>query len=256
MEDIKRLLVIFRDELDTASQAFYAWKAINNLASSNKDIYYLLDKNALSWNIITYSLQSTFFITLGRLFDLDGKAFSIHALLRACIDNIDQFSKEAIRNRKLKYFDGNEPFWLNKYMEDSYVPVLKDFQILRGETSKKQKEYEDVYRPIRHQVIAHTDKQTIENVDELFGKTDVGQIEGILHFLYEIEMIVYQLLEDGQLYKIGDFSSDEGHYVKKDIEDLIKKLRNEKIPPDEEMYVQEGIEDLLKKLQTKKMSPL
>jgi hypothetical protein len=224
MEDLERLLKIFRNEVTTASQAFYAWKAINNIASSNIEIHHALNKNALSWNIIAHSLQSTFFITLGRLFDIDGEAFSIHALLRACIGNIDQFSKEALRKRKIKDQKGQAPSWLNEFIEAAYVPVKKDFQMLRGEISKKQKEYEDVYRPIRNQIIAHKDKQTIDNVDELFGKTKAEQIDEILQFLYQIEMIIFNLLANGNMSKIGDFTSDEEAFVQKDIGGLLNKL--------------------------------
>ena len=105
----------------------------------------------------------------------------------------------------------------------------KDFQILRGETSKKQKEYEDVYKPIRNQIIAHKDKQIIESVDELFGKTSVGQVEGILQFLYQIEMIVFELLANGHLSRIGDFTSNKEAYVKKDIACLLKSLQAQQI---------------------------
>ena len=199
------------------------------MAASNKEIYNAINKNALSWNIIAHSLQCTFFITLGRLFDLDGEAFSIHAFLRACIDNIDQFSKEALRIRKIKDLNGKEPYWLNKYIEDAYAPAEKDLQILRGETSKKQKEYEDVYKPIRNQIIAHKDKQAIESVDELFGKTRIGQVEEILQFLHQIEMIVFELLANGHLSRIGDFSSNEEAYVQKDVASLLKSLQAQQI---------------------------
>lgn len=226
MEDIRRLLTIFRNELNTAGQAFYAWKAINNLASSNEKFYSALNKNALLWNIIVNSLHNTFFITLGRIFDSDNNSFSVYTFLRACIDNIDQFSKESLRNRRIKDLKGDKPSCLNKFIEESYAPVEKDFQMLRGETSKKQKEYEDIYRPIRHKIIAHTDKKTIDNAQDLFKKTNVEQIEGILQFLYQIEMIVYCLFENGELSKIGDFFYKEKDYVQKDIESLLNMLQN------------------------------
>jgi hypothetical protein len=228
MEDIEQLLKTFRIEVATASQAFYAWKSINNIAFSSTKIHDALNKNALSWNIITHSLQSTFFITLGRLFDTDGDSFSVHAFLRACIDNIDQFSKDALRTRKMKDQNGHEPPWLNQYIKDAYVPLKKDFLILRGETSKKQKLYEDIYRPIRNQIIAHKDKLTIDNIDELFSKTKTEQIEDILQFLYQIEMVVFNLLANGKITQLGNSTSDEETYVHKDIKDLLIKFASDK----------------------------
>ena len=224
MEGIAKLLNLFRIEVITASQAFYTWKAINNIASSSREVHDALNKNALSWNIIAHSLQSTFFITLGRLFDIHGKSFSIHAFLRACIDNIDQFSKDYLRNRKMEDQKGNEPTWLKQYIEDAYVPVKRDFELLIVETSKQQKTYEKVYRPIRNQIIAHKDKETIDNVDKLFVETKIEQIEDILNFLYQIEMVIFDLLMNGHLSKIGDYASNEETYVQKDIQDLLNKI--------------------------------
>ena len=67
---MEELLELFRDEADTASLSFHAWKAFNNVASSDEDVYRAINETALTWNTITHSLQSTLFITLGRLFNL------------------------------------------------------------------------------------------------------------------------------------------------------------------------------------------
>jgi len=227
MKDMESILNIFRTEVTTASQAFFAWKTIHNMAASDKEMYKSINDNALSWKIITHSLQTTYFITLGRIFDVEGKAFSIHAFLRACIDNIDQFGKKALRHRKIKSLSGEEPTWLNEYIENAYVPVNGDFLMLKGETSKRQKEYEAIYRPIRNEIIAHKDKQRIDTVDELFGQTNIGQIEELLQFLYQVEQIVCNLLFDGRLHKIGDLSFNKEDYVRRDIESMLQKLKTQ-----------------------------
>jgi len=224
MEDLKRLHKLFRNEVTTACWSFFVWKSINNIASGNKEIYNALNENALSWSIITHSLQNNFFVTIGRLFDTSGDAFSIHAFLRACIDNIDQFGIDALRKRKLLGISGEEPDWLDGYLEEAYVPSVEDFQRLRGEISKHQKDYEAIYRPIRNKVIAHKDRQTMENVNKLFGKTDIGQIEGFLWFLYQIENIVSDLLFNGRLAGIGHYTFAEDDFVAKDVSGLLARL--------------------------------
>jgi len=134
MNNIERLLKLFRDEVTTACWAFFVWKTINNTASGDAKVHKALNENAVSWNIITHSLQNTFFVTLGRIFDVDGNAFSIHSFLRACIEHIDQFSIVALRERKLRDAKGKIPEWLEDYLSDAYVPREIDFQRLRGET--------------------------------------------------------------------------------------------------------------------------
>ena len=225
MDNIERLLKLFRDEITTACWAFFVWKTINNTAFGDDRVHKALNENALSWNIITHSLQNTFFVTLGRIFDVDGNAFSIHAFLRACIENIDQFSVEALRERKIREANGKTTGWLEDYLSDAYVPCESDFQRLRGETSKRHKQYEEIYRPIRNKVIAHKEQQTIENVDELFGKTSIDQIEEILNFLFQVQSIVFELLFNGRLCAIGEFTFDEDKYVQNDVKDMLRKLK-------------------------------
>lgn len=226
MGKLEKLHSTFRNEITTACQAFYAWKDIHNIASKDKNIHRGLNENALTWNLITHSLQNTFFITLGRIFDIDGEAFSIHILLRSCMENLDQFSKDALRERKTRDSKTGEQPWLNEYIESSYQPYKKDFQKLRGEISKKQRQYEAIYRPIRNKVIAHKEFESMECVDKLFGKTNIGDIQELLKFLHQIECIIFDLLYNGKLSKIGDHKFNEVEIlVEDDISKLLSKLK-------------------------------
>ncbi|MCK5345666.1 MAG: hypothetical protein KAR20_19785, partial [Candidatus Heimdallarchaeota archaeon] len=89
---------------------------------------------------------------------------------------------------------------------------------------KHQKDYEATYRPIRNKVIAHKEKQTMANVNELFGKTNIGQIEVFLWFLYQVENIVSDLLFNGRLADIGHYTFKEENFATKDISSLLEKL--------------------------------
>lgn len=225
-ESIEQLHQYFRAEVDTTAQAFFMWKTINNRASADFEIHRALNEQALSWNILTHSLQTTFFIALGRLFDTDYAAFSAHSFLRKCIEHIGQFSKEAQRQRRLTNSNRMTPEEVDKYLADAYVPVEKDFLIMRGELSKRQKQYEAVYRPIRNMVVAHKDSATMENVNALFGKTNVTQVEEFLRFLHQIQAIVFQLLHNGRLTNIGDHPFDEEGYVSRDVNSLLERLKD------------------------------
>jgi len=155
MGDIEELYKEFQSELNVACLFFYTCKNIKNIAVGDKKVYHALNRNKLSWNIILSPLQSTFFIVLGRLFDIDGKTFSVHTFLRACIENIEQFSKDALRERKIKGSEADKLSWLDEYIEKSYQPNKEDFLKLKGEVSKRQKRYESIYKPIRHKIFAH-----------------------------------------------------------------------------------------------------
>lgn len=224
--DIEELYKEFQRELNVACSSFYAWKNIHNIAAKDDKIYHALNKNSLSWNIILHSLQSTFFIAIGRLFDLNRKAFSVHSFLRAYIENIGQFSKNALRERKTKGSEADKLPWLDEYIEKSYQPNKEDFLKLKGEVSKRQKRYELIYKPIRDKVFAHKEFKEIKCIDELFKKAKIGEMQDLLCFLYQIERIIFQLLYNGKLMNIGDFTFNEEELVMKDIAGLLDKIKS------------------------------
>ena len=129
----------FRKDINTACRSFYILKNIHNIVAKDKKVYQALSGNALSYNIILHSLQNTFFITIGRLFDTDKKSLSVHTFLRKCSENVDQFSKDALRKRRMKGHEADKPSWLDEYIEKSYQPNKEDFLRLKGEVSKKTK---------------------------------------------------------------------------------------------------------------------
>jgi len=226
MGDIEKLYKEFQSEINIACWSFYTWKNIHNIAAEDKKVHQALNGNALSWNIILYSLQSTFFITIGRLFDTDGRSFSVHTFLRKCIENVDQFSKDALRKRRIKGSEANKPSWLDEFIEKSYQPNKEDFLKLKDEVSKRQKQYESIYKPIRHKIFAHKDLKNIKCVDILFRKAKIGEIQDILYFLYQIKMIIRELLENGIWKKIGYYSFNEEEFVIKDIAGLLDKIKS------------------------------
>jgi hypothetical protein len=217
----------YRSEVAAASHAFYLWKGINNIAAADRGTFRGINEQALTWNTITHSLQTTFFIALGRLFDTDGDAFSIHAFLKGCIENIAEFDRPALHARKLALSNGVEPDWLARYVANAYVPTVGDFQRLRGEASKHQAHYEAIYRPIRNQVFAHKDAGSMDSLQGLFGKTKISDIEQLLDFLYQVQEVVFQLFQNGELRKVGEFQNSEETLVVEDVSDLLKRIRME-----------------------------
>jgi hypothetical protein len=65
----------------------------------------------------------------------------------------------------------------------------------------------------------------MEDVQVLFGKTRIDQIEELLGFLFQIQEIVELLLLNGQNSKIGDFHFSEEEYVVEDARELLARLR-------------------------------
>jgi len=226
MGNIEELYEEFQSEVNAACWSFYTWKNIKDITAGDKEVRRALNRNPLSWTIILYSLQSTFFITIARLFDIDKKSFSTRTFLKECSESINQFSKDALRERKIKGSDAAEPPWLDEFIEKSYQPNKKDFLKLKGEVSKKQKRYNSIYRPIRNQIFAHKDIKRIKCVDELFREVKIDEIQDLLYFLYQIKMIIRELLENGIWEKIGYYPFNEEEFIMKDIAGLLDKIKS------------------------------
>ena len=224
MDKIEQIHKEFGVDVNIAITAFYTWRSINILAGENKDILKGLNKNALSWNIITHSLQNTFFIAMGRIFDTDHEAFSVHRVIRMFINKHEQFNKDHLRERKLTHVSESNPVWLENYIDDAFVPSEIDLTKFRGEIAKRQRIYEDVYRPIRNNIIAHKDASFVGKSEELFNKTNIGEIEGMLKFLYQFDQVFFQLIHNGRIQRLEDVIFDEEEYVKRDVHDMLLKL--------------------------------
>lgn len=188
----------FCNELHKILSSYLFWRMLNNKISEDKELLFALNRTPLSWTVIRHSLNVTLFITLGRVFDVDHEAFSVDDLLKCCIDEVDIFTKEALRNRKMDGGNGIEPEWLEDYIEKAYEPSKSDFQRLRGEIAKRRRIFESVYRPIRHKLIAHNDKEYIDKADKLWVETNIDELEGIIWFLYDLKETLFDTYQNGR----------------------------------------------------------
>jgi len=224
-DDIQLLLSKFRSEVMTAAWSFYSWKSINNVAFCDSAVYAALNRNAPTWNIITHSLQTTFFIVLGRIFDVDAGALSVHTFLRKCQDNISQFSLVALRQRKFQGVSGTEPSWLSDYIANAYEPRVADFRKLKKLVGPYQTRYENIYRPVRNQVMAHAQMDSQFAGADKFTNVTIADIQETLSFLYRLACVVEQYFFNGRNTELSDYSLHEEEVVSKDVSRLLGQLR-------------------------------
>lgn len=183
-------------ELHVAGSAYFAWKDINNRAAANARVFRALNEHAGFWNIALHSLQSTFFLGVGRLFDSDKSAFSVDWLLKLCADNISEFSKTALTRRR--WSSGPKPDWLDDCIANAYEPVPADFQRLRGKLKDARKKYESGAKEIRNKVFAHSEHMSNVARKALFSQTTIGKLESILDDVYGVEQAIQSALFNGQ----------------------------------------------------------
>jgi hypothetical protein len=221
--EIEINLRYYSEDVDLASFTFYSWKAMKNSIASDREVLMAIDSNSLAWGIILYSLECGFFVSLGRVFDTDPGAFSVFKLLQSCQTHVADFSKDQLRLRKLA--SGLDPDSLDKYISSAYEATVEDFRKIRKEVSKWANLFQKTYQPIRHKIYAHKEIEIIESHQQLFDKTQIGQVQEMLSFLYGVEQFVFELYHNGRKTDYSKFKCDDEDRTIKDITPLMDKIK-------------------------------
>lgn len=194
--EFKRELEIFRTESDAAVQFFYAWQTVHAVASSERSVKRALNRTALFWNTSLGALQTATLVTMGRLFDPKPENHSVTRLLTIAHGNLDIFSKDALAVRK-RELSANADEWLPEYLSGVYVPTGEDFRRLKRYVAIRRRTYEANYGPLRHQLFAHRSASAQTNVDALFAKTNIRELQQLLTFLRRLHEALWQLFFNG-----------------------------------------------------------
>lgn len=197
---------LIRGEVDRSIETFYTYLSIHKVANDNREIYLTMNRNPSFWNINLYALQTTFFITMGRIFD-DGKdAHSVHKLVSSALAHPEFFSKEALAKRKTR--GQGKPTWLEEYLENVFEPGIADLRSIKSQLKPFRKMFDEAYRDIRNSVFAHTLIKESESVSKLFGKTKISAIGEILYVLKDMLEAMWQLYNNGRRLEFGNTSKD------------------------------------------------
>jgi hypothetical protein len=91
---------IIRSEIGIATRSFYTYTEINRLCRDDKIIEKRLNDAAYFWNFQMYALQSTFFISLSRIFDDSSEAHTIDKFLKLTTTHPEFFSERRTSSKK------------------------------------------------------------------------------------------------------------------------------------------------------------
>lgn len=215
---------LIKGDVDKAIETFYTYLSINKIAYDNKEIYRAMNNNPTFWTINLYSLQTTFFITMGRIFD-DGKdTFSIHKFIQSTLAHPEFFSKESLAKRKSN--GKSEPDWLADYLKDAFEPGVSDLRIIKRRLTPFRKIFDDAYRNIRRSVFAHTLVKDSDSVSELFGRTNISEIKQILYILKDMLEALWQLYHNGRKLEFGATPKAYEERIEKTTQRVLVKMLN------------------------------
>jgi AbiU2 len=220
---------ILLNEVEAVVQAFHAYITVNNLAREDRGVYEKLNKAASFWNLCIFSLQTTFFIVLSRIFDTARDAHSVHKLLRDAIEHPEFFSKAALcaRKRFESRITGPNPPWLDECLGSLVREVSKDdLKLLRKELAPHFNKFKAVYHPIRTKIFAHTLLTDERLVSSLFSKTQIRDVDEILHSLYKLIDGLWEIWHNG---RNPTWNSENDRYRRRidEIKESTQKLMNQ-----------------------------
>jgi hypothetical protein len=191
----ERELEVFRKDCESAAQFFYGHMAINEVARRRPAVFAFLDRNAMFWNTASGAMQVAAVMAMGRSFD-QGSPHNIDRLLRLAQADPAMFSEASLRRRK----QGTEPAppaWLDDFMLHVHIASPVDFRRLRAHVRKHRRLYESNYRDLRHKIYAHTVTTDDTEIQQLFARTNVGEIERLVLFLMRTYESLWHLFMNG-----------------------------------------------------------
>lgn len=222
-------LEVFRTEVESAIQFFYAYLTINAALEDNKKALDLVNKTPLFWRTNIGALQTAFFITLGRIFDQKSQ-HNVDKLLGIAQKQSVIFSAKALEARK-RDGSANAEQWIYGYMKDVYLPTAHDFRRLRGYVKKYRRIYENGYRDIRKKIYAHKELSKLEDVQRLYAKTNIREMQKLFIFLNRLCQALWQLFNNGRKPTL------------KPMKYSVASMRKAEIPKWQSRHVQQEIVD-------------
>lgn len=217
----QQLNAMLRD-IAGATNAFYAYLEIYRF-NKNIENKQRLDQNGEFWDIVRYSMQTTFIINLGRIFDRRRDAHSLLKFLDVTKEHLGFFSRSALANRKQRLIRETTPSHiLQEYLRTTWQPTRGEIGKIQNICKKLAKEYETV-EDIRDEIFAHRGRHAQPNL--LLTKNDVAsKIEELLYGLNEIINAIFKLFHDGHRYDIGKGSRTYIDEIVRDTRAVLHRL--------------------------------
>src|SRR4051812_21315181 len=112
-EEYWRMFHLVRGDVEGAIASHTAYFKMRSLAATDNKVLQKYNRTPDLWRLNAHAYQTTFFISLGRVFDKRNDAWSIYDLTENTAEYVGWFSKAALRERKRAESskNGEDPEW-------------------------------------------------------------------------------------------------------------------------------------------------
>lgn len=194
-EQFEQHLTALRNDGLAASIFVYTEITLHHFFGGDPDLFDRVNEHAGFWNGVLASLQTAGLIALGRMYDEDGSAHTMHALLRFIEDYVGLFRPAALEGRRRTA--GMTPKAARTFAEGTWTLKASDLQPIRAEYEHFRRLYKANIEPIRHKVFAHAGKITRQELNELFTKVFLRDLERMVVFPLRLERALSGLYVNG-----------------------------------------------------------
>jgi len=183
-----------RQEVEGALRVFYSLKKYM-LMRSDPNTVSKLNRNPDFWLLYQYSLTMNLFIYLRRLYEGGSGTFNFQKFIENCKENIDEFSVESLRERKIS--EGMSASDVDKYIENSYQPTEDDFkEFSKRVRAAKMKEMKTIATRVASKAFTHAIYGEKETAD-LTNQLSFDDIEEALLSIWNCYRQVRQMYDNG-----------------------------------------------------------
>jgi AbiU2 len=174
----------------------YTELTFDQLADQYKELSDRLTVHAMFWNGIMGGLQTASFAAMGRLYDTRTNTHNVSELLKFVQTYPGIFMKDALRDRKIG--NGLPVDEATEFANAAFCLEQQDLTVVAGEASIHQAYYQEIVRPIRHQVFAHAGTLTVSERNELFGQLNLKQYQELVLFPLRLHRALRELYHNGR----------------------------------------------------------
>jgi hypothetical protein len=218
---------IIKNDVHGAMVSCYTHRAINHVAATEMDILEKMNGSAEFWQVTSFSLQNTLFITLARILDSDRDVHSIHQVLNATIAHPEFFNHAALRARKLSVPGGQwNPKFLDEYVAGAWEATTQDLRVLKKALAPHKTKFDEIYKPIRNQV-AHIILKDDARVADLYSRTLKTDIDEILCFLHSLIKSIWCMAFNAEAPNLnGDHYgyAERVRQITRDTENMLRRV--------------------------------
>lgn len=185
-----------RKEAETTLRMLYALEQFR-YSITCKECVSKINENAIFWLIYEKSIRMSLFIGIRRLYESKENTFNFYKFIEKCKDNIDGFSRESIRKRKISNSQ-NSHEWIDEYMSDVYEASVDDFNCLSKLVRENSKKMKGIYSDVASTIFAHAVHVDHPAIYDKMKDLDIKEIEAALNSIWHVYEQIWQIYENGR----------------------------------------------------------